>query len=587
GGTLRDDIGQGFDYLNAEEQTVWSGTTINLAYHNHVFGIANDELSGLHQKQSRSNRPNQKLIIGHGSTLFDLNSDNNNDLVEGQFLMVGDNGLKQQLATPMAYTAGANGETNFRFEAIWKVQNTGNGGNVTVAWPKGVMNLYLVQSVDETVDASDTFTPMSNEVTINGVVHNTATVTMADGTYFTFAGFAHAPGGVVGGLTYWYRADNGAANTGDGTDVTSWTDMFQGAVSAQLGTNALPKYAEGASDYFNVNPGINFTAATQSLGNTTVQTISELEFDMFMLTKEGVTHSGGNPRVFSSLVDNDLLDGNIHRWDGIGLLADQRSERVNNAFGVRYLDNPGGITWSTTIPSIMYHRFTDLTISKGLNGAANGSNGTHNARGYMNGGHAFGDTRFSDNDSDNAGFIGHLGETIIYGAGSLTETERRRVDSYLAIKYGITLGRVESNPYLASDETIIWDGSIATAYNNNIFGVAKDDIGLFEQKVSRSVNTAGSMLAVATTDNFTLPNADASRTGFTNDKTYFLLGDNNTTATPLVNLTVAGNDGQRIQRIWLAQRTNTPGTLYFEADLSAYGASFAEGNNVYMLVADD
>lgn len=585
--TLQNSAGTGTsDYLNSASTNVWNATA-HSGYGNNVFGIARDDASALHQKQSRSANNNQKLIIGNGSALFNTNGANTNDLVDGQFLIVGDNGLKQQLATPMAYTAGANGATNFRFEAIWKVQNTENVGSVTVAWPKGVTNLYLVQSTDETVDASDTFTPMVNEVTINGMIHNTATVTMADGTYFTFAGFAHAPGGVVGGLSYWYRADNGVANTGAGTDVTSWTDMFQGAVSAQLGTNALPKYAEGASDYFNFNPGINFTAATQSLGNTTVQTISELEFDMFMLTKEGVTHSGGNPRVFSSLVDNDLLDGNIHRWDGIGLLADQRSERVNNAFDARYLGNPGGITWSTTIPSIMYHRFTDLTISKGLNGAANGSNGTHSARGYMNGGHAFGDTRFSSNDSDNAGFIGHLGETIIYGAGSLSETERRRVDSYLAIKYGITLGRVETNPYLASDETMIWDGSIATAYNNNIFGVAKDDIGVFEQKVSRSVNAAGSILTLATTNDFTSPNGDASRTGFTNDKTYFLLGDNNATATPLVDLTVAGNDGQRIQRIWLAQRTNTPGALYVEADLSAYGASFAEGNNVYMLVADD
>src|SRR3546814_9051832 len=139
-----------------------------------------------------------------------------------------------------------------------------------------------------------------------------------------------------------------------------------------------------------------------------------------------------------------------------------------------------------------------------------------------------------------------------------------------------------------SDETIVWDGSTAAAYNNNIFGLAKDNIAAFEQKVSRSVNTAGNVLTVATTDNFTLPNLDASRTGFANDKTYFLLGDNNVTAaTPLVDLTVAGDAGQRIQRIWLSQRTNTSGDLYFEADLSAYGSSFTDGNSVYMLVADD
>ncbi|WP_254500430.1 hypothetical protein, partial [Salmonella enterica] len=79
-------------------------------------------------------------------------------------------------------------------------------------------------------------------------------------------------------------------------------------------------------------------------------------------------------------------------------------------------------------------------------------------------------------NSDNGGFIGNLGETIIYGSGNLTATERRKVDSYLAIKYGITLGRVNTDHYLATDETIVWNGTTNTAYNNNIFGVTRDDI---------------------------------------------------------------------------------------------------------------
>src|SRR5690606_3623725 len=232
------------NYLSTTNNIVWDRTD-NTGYNNNIFGIARDNVTALHQKQAASTALNQKLVIGHGSTLFESNADNTNDLTEGQFLLIGDNGLKQSLAIPLAYTAGSNGETNYRFESIWKVQNTNAVGTITIAWPVGISNLYVVQSGDETFDPSDTFTEMNNTVTINGVVYNTATVTLGNGEFFTFAGYGHAPAGVVNALSYWYRADKDAVNTGAGTDVTSWTDYFSGTVAGQMGTNLLPKYVEG------------------------------------------------------------------------------------------------------------------------------------------------------------------------------------------------------------------------------------------------------------------------------------------------------------------------------------------------------
>ncbi len=190
------------DYVNSNNNIVWNASP---TYQNNILGIARDNLSALYQKQSRSENPNQKLIIGAGNSLASTNAENINTLTDGQFFLAGDNGLKQALNTPLTYTAGSNGATNYRFESIWKVQNTNTVGIVTIAWPKGVDNLYLVQSSDETFDGTDTFTPMVTEVTVNGVVYNTVNVALADGQYFTFAGYLHAPGGVVSSL--WYRAD--------------------------------------------------------------------------------------------------------------------------------------------------------------------------------------------------------------------------------------------------------------------------------------------------------------------------------------------------------------------------------------------
>lgn len=572
------------DYLDTASNVVWS-RTVNTGYNNNIFGIAKDNITALHQKQAGSINSSQQLVIS--TTGFaDSNVANSTVLANDlQFLMTGDNGLKQNLTIPLSYTTGSNGVTNYRFESIWKVQNTGTVGTVTVAWPKSVKNLYLVQSPDAAFDGADTFTPMTTEVIVNGVVYNTVNVTLANGQFFTFAGFGNAPGGVATNLSYWYRADKNATNTGAGTDVTGWTDIWNGTTVAQLGTNALPKYAVGTSSYFNFNPGINFTGITQTIGNNSVQTIFNANNDLFMVTKEGMTSpSSPNPHILSIGMDNTTTG--ITNWDYLGIYPNSLVERRVYNGGTNF---PGvNPAYSTAIPSIMYYNFLNQPYSRGLNGAANGA--TYNSLGAMGipfGGHIFGDTRFSSNGSDNGGFIGNIGETIIYGKGNLTATERRRVDSYLAIKYGITLGQVNTDHYLDANAAIVWNGTTNTTYNNNIFGVAREDIGLFEQKISKSVN-AGTILTVATTTNFLNPNQDAARTGFSQDKTYLLLGDNNNTNVALNSITVNSfTGGSRIQRQWLAQPTNAVGTVNFGVELTSYGTGFESSASVKMIVADD
>lgn len=571
------------NYLTSNSNIVWD-VILNNGYNNNIFGIAKDDVSGLHQKQSGSVNNMQKLVI---STTGFANSNAANSVgltTDQQYLMTGDNGLEQRLKTPLVFTGGANGPTNFRFESIWKVQNTGSVGTVTVAWPKGINNLYLVQSPDAAFDNTDTFTPMVTEVTVNGVVYNMANVTLTNGEFFTFAGFGYAPAGVTNGITYWYRGDKSAANTGDGTDVTTWVDQWSGNTVSSVAGNSLPKYKQGAVDYFNFNAGVNFTTINETIGTRAVQTIFNANNDLFMVTKEGMTSPGGsNPHFFSIGMDN--VNTTIDNWDYLGIWPTGQVERRVYNGGTNFPTvSPAH---STTIPSIMYYNFLNQPYSRGLNGAVNGA--TFNSPGAMGvplGGHIFGSTKWTGSGSDNDGFIGHIAETIIYGAGNVTALERRRVDSYLAIKYGITLGRVDTHHYLDADSAMVWNGGTNTAYNNNIFGIAREDIGLFEQKVSKSVNT-GTILTVATTNDFVNPNDNTARTRFSNDKTYFLLGDNNVTSPNLTSVTVAGNTWKRIQRAWLSQRKNMPNVLYFEADLSTFGSSFAASNTVYMLVADD
>jgi hypothetical protein len=130
--------------------------------------------------------------------------------------MTGDNGLKQSLTVPLSYTAGSNGVVNFRFESIWKAQNTNSIGTVTVAWPKELANLYLVQSSDAVFDGTDSY---SND---DGGYRKWSSVqygecNISQWTVFHFCRFAQGPGGVID-VDFWVKSDDA------GTISTAWKD---------------------------------------------------------------------------------------------------------------------------------------------------------------------------------------------------------------------------------------------------------------------------------------------------------------------------------------------------------------------------
>lgn len=84
-------------------------------------------------------------------------------------------------------------------------------------------------------------------------------------------------------------------------------------------------------------------------------------------------------------------------------------------------------------------------------------------------------------------YDGKIAEIINYNS-RLDDTSRQKIESYLAVKYGITLNSWTQN-YINSDwTTTIWDTTTAWAYTNDIFAIARDDISLLSQVKSKSTN---------------------------------------------------------------------------------------------------
>lgn len=82
---------------------------------------------------------------------------------------------------------------------------------------------------------------------------------------------------------------------------------------------------------------------------------------------------------------------------------------------------------------------------------------------------AFGNNRFD----------GYSPEVIIYGR-YLTPAERRKVESYLAVKYGITL----NNSYLDSEGNLIWDKDENLGYHHRVTAIGSDAASALYQPLS-------------------------------------------------------------------------------------------------------
>lgn len=543
------------DYVvNVPSDTLYNFTT-NAGYVSNIAGIGKDLENGdIDQRQSNSINVGDQVLIGT-TGLANTNDENTIGLTQGQYLVWGDNG---EAKAPTVYAGNLGHGVNMLFKSIWKVQNTGSVGTVRVAWPQQYEELMLVQSADDVFTSSDVFTNMIPNVTnINGVAYNYADVTLANGQYFTFASrIKHAPGGVFNNLSVWYRADIDAENTGVGTDVTQWTDYARGVKSSPFGTDALPKFKAGDSSYLNFNPGVNFTATNQAMGNINMSLLGSLDFDVFSATKEGMSGA----RFFNVGMNNTTFNGT--NWDQPSFYTSGDARRNN-------LESGAGIVMSITAPqpsyvayqpNVMYHHFTDSSFVATSAGHTLGTVTNHSKIGKVTGGFIFGANNGSVTKGDDAGFVGSIGDLIVYGNGSITPSERNRVESYLAIKYGTTMDTAAN--YVSSASTIVWDKTLDKSFYKNVAGLAWDTTSALFQKQSRSQinNNPNDQVTIGLGS---IEATNAANTSNLTEGQFLMWGDNGNTvamsnvASTYTEFTYGSNSNNRhMTRIWKARNTN-------------------------------
>ncbi|GAA0540526.1 hypothetical protein GCM10009415_22980 [Chitinophaga japonensis] len=557
------------DYLATDGTTkVWDAAA-NGIYKNNITGIGRDDVEGLNQKQSRSINTGFQPIVGLGAIATDNLSNTNSFTADKTYLTWGDDGASTGFATAMTGTPGITA----RMTRIWKVQETGTVGNVQIAIPataisSSVSSPQLVVSDDATIDGTDQYSTLSF-TTIDGVDYYVVTVDLNNGQYFTFAALVTAPGGVLGDVL-WVKADAGV-QVDASNNVEQWIDQSgsNNTVSelrASTITHTDPVTPTAAivqvPNAINFNPSVDFTGAVnRSLKGNAVADWNSTPTTIFSVNMVEGALAGGFGGVFSGLADWTTNDGGSA---GMGLSA---SATVYSLDGAGC--SPAASTSPTTgVPRAVRGIYTvpgnGLNSMLAVNGRTEVAAGA-NCLGYATtlfevGGRTAGSASF-----DNRVFNGKIPEVIVYRS-ALTPENSNRVESYLALKYGLTLDQTTPTNYTASDVTPFWTAADNGAYKINIFGIGRDDASALLQKQSRSVNP-GSVLTIGLRT-IAATNADNTNT-FAADKSFFMLAANSTATT------VTGTDlpptciQERLTQEWKVQSTSfdnatQPLTLSFD-----------------------
>ena len=151
---------------------------------------------------------------------------------------------------------------------------------------------------------------------------------------------------------------------------------------------------------------------------------------------------------------------------------------------------------------------------------------------------------------------GLVAEFIVYET-ILKEKQIARIESYLAIKYGITLER----NYVNSVGQTIWNRKTETLYSHNIAGIGRDDLSTLYQKQGISCNSS-EQLTIGV-DKIAVSNS--KNTGQLNNKDYLIWGDNAGNYTLNPDKDQKGSNILLAEKKWLMKSSGkTAGTISTE-----------------------
>jgi len=375
---------------------------------------------------------------------------------------------------------------------------------------------------------------------------------------------AQSPGGISQDLNYWLKADAGTTTFFDSgnnvTRVSNWTNQTPGS------TNGVSQTPDFTSPIFitnglNFNPALSFDGSNDAMStNNGYDTNTQIV--VFNPTQTVTSELSLELIITFQVAPGAFADSGI----GIGNLASLACEDTyflnsgdNDTTSPEYLACLQDPTFSSDDPflavcrenasgTLSEHRLWGEDKMAVINNPSEFS--THTDRPFTVG------RRHSSNSFF---FEGEIVEVISYSS-RIAGTPLRQIESYLALKYGLTLDQSTPQDYINSNGVSIYDaGGIFNDFDVNIAGIGRDDASGLNQKQSRSsfedalVTIGNGNIA---DDNLSNPN------DFDTDLSSMVWGHNNESATvfdlfialDVTEITYTG-------RTWALQETGTVGAV--------------------------
>ncbi|WP_298239291.1 LamG-like jellyroll fold domain-containing protein [uncultured Algibacter sp.] len=455
----------------------------------------------------------------------------------------------------------------------------------------------------------------------SGTITSTISISNTANTTFTFDVSAEmfdfnipGPGGVTADFRLWLKATRGIVTSG--TSVTDWLDLGSNGKDATTVLGKEPTYIDTATDNINFNPVVKFEndggSTEQYMYNATNGFYSQDIF-IVMIPDTTIDNTSSQNTIFAG-----TSSGSAGDITGVGL-GNYSSEFTNEILS--YNQNiPGGVSYNGEAEISTSKSYSKAGIINIRNNAASSPTGQDilynsdvlttssvNDIPFANVGSLIPDPPNPDIVSGTAYWIGRnldvqgslngrVAEVFTF-AERVTDVDRQKIESYLAVKYGITLGASTEaeKDYINSFGTSVWDISANTGYNYHVAGIGRDSISDLNQKQSKTLNTSNEVtigLNGISSTNSTNINE------FVTDGDFLVWGSNNSSYTGSNTNTVTIASGittslTRIDRKWkIVESVEVSGSdvgNVFVSIPSAAFSSFTIGTDeeYALIVADD
>ncbi|MCL3780373.1 HYR domain-containing protein [Prolixibacteraceae bacterium JC049] len=512
--------------------TYWVNT-----YGNDITGLGRDNTYGLHQKYATSVDYSPSLSMG-----FALSTDTNfesysssarPDLSNNQFLIMGHN--------DGAYNAWINEGSYKRIGRRWKVRNTGSTGSINIQfYMNGVVDATGSRkiAVDNDEDLSNGIVAMYSLTSVGSSYFRTA-IPFPDGTsYMTVIDDIQPE------QQLWLKADAGTSTTTDNQTVQSWSSQHGGSITAtQSADNARATYQDNE---INFNPVLQFDGS-----NDFMQIFGSPPLGYGNASRATFLVANKNSSSSWKFAFSYGTGSSLQAW----CLGANSNSIVLGSWGNDIITSSWG------------------TDSRLITGTHNGSTMELYGEGNSLG------TRSETLNTESSPATIHIGAQvnrvenwpgqiaeILHYSGNLQESERQQIQTYLALKYGITL----NHNYVSSGGTTVYPMQSYTLYD--IAGIGSDSTYGLDQRISSTENSTSSDnadLTIATTNDFTSSNLNSGRSSLSNNQ-FLVWGRRNFSTSSWI----VDNSYRRVQEYWKVENTGNVGTIHMQINLKDFPDSW-------------